>query len=168
MPRGQRNAANRAAKFAICVRATAFAGGARASQRISSSATATDRSARWHWRVPINAGLDYELDKVPAWTARVTKWRCGHRQLKFRMGELETTTIIGIGGFAIGLVFGAVVQRTSHGTRLRHWSGYYGGVDTAAGDVIAVLSILGGGYLGIKCLEVGSFGGAIRAVLARS
>jgi len=29
------------------------------------------------------------------------------------MGELETTTIIGIGGFAIGLVFGAVVQRTN-------------------------------------------------------
>lgn len=29
------------------------------------------------------------------------------------MGELETTTIIGIGGFAIGLVFGAVAQRTN-------------------------------------------------------
>ncbi len=29
------------------------------------------------------------------------------------MGELETTTIVGIGGFAVGLVFGAVVQRTN-------------------------------------------------------
>ena len=29
------------------------------------------------------------------------------------MSELETTTIVGIGGFAVGLVFGAVVQRTN-------------------------------------------------------
>jgi uncharacterized protein len=29
------------------------------------------------------------------------------------MGELETTTIVGIGAFAVGLVFGAVVQRTN-------------------------------------------------------
>ncbi len=29
------------------------------------------------------------------------------------MGELTTTTIVGIGGFIIGLVFGAVVQRTN-------------------------------------------------------
>lgn len=35
------------------------------------------------------------------------------------------------------------------------------------GSTIAWLSILGGGYLGIKFLEEGSFGGAIRAVLAR-
>jgi uncharacterized membrane protein YedE/YeeE len=35
------------------------------------------------------------------------------------------------------------------------------------GSMIAWLSILGGGYLGIKYLEEGSFGGAIRAVLAR-
>jgi uncharacterized protein len=35
------------------------------------------------------------------------------------------------------------------------------------GSMIAWLSILGGGYLGIKYLEVGSFGGAIRAVFAR-
>ncbi len=37
----------------------------------------------------------------------------------------------------------------------------------AVGSVIAWLSILGGGYLGIKFLEEGSFGGAIRAMLAR-
>jgi uncharacterized membrane protein YedE/YeeE len=37
----------------------------------------------------------------------------------------------------------------------------------ALGSVIAWLSILGGGYLGIKYLEEGSFGGAIRAVFAR-
>jgi uncharacterized membrane protein YedE/YeeE len=35
------------------------------------------------------------------------------------------------------------------------------------GSMIAWLSILGGGYLGIKYLEEGSFGGAIRAVFAR-
>ncbi len=35
------------------------------------------------------------------------------------------------------------------------------------GSVIAWLSILGGGYFGLKYLEEGSFGGAIRAVLAR-
>ena len=29
------------------------------------------------------------------------------------MDRLETTTIVGIGGFAVGLVFGAVVQRTN-------------------------------------------------------
>ncbi len=37
----------------------------------------------------------------------------------------------------------------------------------AVGSVIAWLSILGGGYLGIKFLEKGSFRGAIRAMLAR-
>jgi uncharacterized membrane protein YedE/YeeE len=35
------------------------------------------------------------------------------------------------------------------------------------GSLIAWLSILGGGYLGIRYLEEGSFGGAIRAVFAR-
>ena len=35
------------------------------------------------------------------------------------------------------------------------------------GSLIAWLSILGGGYLGIKYLEEGSFGGAIKAVFAR-
>jgi uncharacterized membrane protein YedE/YeeE len=35
------------------------------------------------------------------------------------------------------------------------------------GSMIAWLSILGGGYLGIKYLEEGSFGGAIKAVFAR-
>jgi uncharacterized protein len=35
------------------------------------------------------------------------------------------------------------------------------------GSMIAWLSILGGGYVGIKYLEEGSFGGAIRAVFAR-
>ena len=35
------------------------------------------------------------------------------------------------------------------------------------GSMIAWLSILGGGYLGIKYLEEGSFAGAIRAVFAR-
>lgn len=35
------------------------------------------------------------------------------------------------------------------------------------GSLIAWLSILGGGYLGVKFLEEGSFGGAIRAVFAR-
>jgi uncharacterized membrane protein YedE/YeeE len=38
----------------------------------------------------------------------------------------------------------------------------------ALGSVIAWLSILAGGYLGVKYLEEGSFGGAVRAVLARS
>jgi uncharacterized membrane protein YedE/YeeE len=38
----------------------------------------------------------------------------------------------------------------------------------ALGSVIAWLSIIAGGYFGIKYLEEGSFGGAIRAVLARS
>ncbi len=37
----------------------------------------------------------------------------------------------------------------------------------ALGSMIAWLSILGGGYLGIKYLEEGSFTGAIRAVFAR-
>jgi uncharacterized membrane protein YedE/YeeE len=37
----------------------------------------------------------------------------------------------------------------------------------ALGSVMAWLSIIAGGYLGIKYLEEGSFGGAIRAVLAR-
>ncbi len=35
------------------------------------------------------------------------------------------------------------------------------------GSLIAWLSILGGGYLGLKYLEEGSFGGALRAVFAR-
>jgi uncharacterized membrane protein YedE/YeeE len=38
----------------------------------------------------------------------------------------------------------------------------------ALGSLIAWLSIIGGGYLGIRYLEEGSFGGAIRAVFARS
>jgi hypothetical protein len=38
----------------------------------------------------------------------------------------------------------------------------------ALGSVIAWLSIIAGGYFGIKYLEEGSFGDAIRAVLARS
>ena len=37
----------------------------------------------------------------------------------------------------------------------------------ALGSLLAWLSILGGGYLGLKYLEEGSFGGAIRAVFAR-
>jgi len=37
----------------------------------------------------------------------------------------------------------------------------------ALGSLLAWLSILGGGYLGIRYLEEGSFGGAIRAVFAR-
>ncbi len=37
----------------------------------------------------------------------------------------------------------------------------------ALGSMIAWLSILGGGYLGLKYLEEGSFGGALRAVFAR-
>ena len=37
----------------------------------------------------------------------------------------------------------------------------------ALGSLIAWLSILGGGYLGLKYLEEGSFGGAIRAVFVR-
>ncbi len=37
----------------------------------------------------------------------------------------------------------------------------------ALGSLIAWLSILGGGYLGLKYLEEGSFGGALRAVFAR-
>jgi len=37
----------------------------------------------------------------------------------------------------------------------------------ALGSLIAWLSILGGGYVGIKYLEEGSFGGAIKAVFAR-
>jgi uncharacterized membrane protein YedE/YeeE len=38
----------------------------------------------------------------------------------------------------------------------------------ALGSVMAWLSIIAGGYLGIKYLEEGSFGGAVRAVFARS
>ncbi len=37
----------------------------------------------------------------------------------------------------------------------------------ALGSLIAWLSILGGGYVGIKYLEEGSFGGALKAVFAR-
>ncbi len=37
----------------------------------------------------------------------------------------------------------------------------------ALGSMVAWLSILGGGYLGLKYLDEGSFGGAIRAVFAR-
>jgi hypothetical protein len=35
------------------------------------------------------------------------------------------------------------------------------------GSALAWLSILAGGYLGVKYLEEGTFGGAIRVVLAR-
>ena len=37
----------------------------------------------------------------------------------------------------------------------------------ALGSMIAWLSIIGGGYVGIKYLQEGSFGGAIKAVFAR-
>jgi hypothetical protein len=37
----------------------------------------------------------------------------------------------------------------------------------ALGSIIAWLSIIGGGYLGVKYLEEGSFGAAVRAVFAR-
>ena len=36
----------------------------------------------------------------------------GNRERLFSMGELSVTTIVGLGGFVIGMVFGAVVQRT--------------------------------------------------------
>lgn len=36
----------------------------------------------------------------------------GNRERPFSMGELSVTTIVGLGGFVIGMVFGAVVQRT--------------------------------------------------------
>jgi hypothetical protein len=37
----------------------------------------------------------------------------------------------------------------------------------ALGSAIAWVSIVAGGYLGVKYLEEGSFGGAFRAVLTR-
>jgi len=38
----------------------------------------------------------------------------------------------------------------------------------ALGSLIAWLSILAGGYLGVKYLEEGTLGGAIRAVFVRA
>jgi uncharacterized membrane protein YedE/YeeE len=62
-------------------------------------------------------------------------------------------TMMGVGGvLALGCTIGQGV--TGIGT-------------LALGSVIAWLSILAGGYLGIKYLEEGSIGGALRAVLAR-
>jgi uncharacterized membrane protein YedE/YeeE len=55
----------------------------------------------------------YQSDKDDSADSVITECRCRHWELKFRMGELETTTIVGIGGFAVGLVFGAVVERTN-------------------------------------------------------
>jgi hypothetical protein len=38
----------------------------------------------------------------------------------------------------------------------------------ACGSLLAWLSIIAGGYVGVKYLEEGSFGDAMRATLARS
>lgn len=67
--------------------------------------------------------------------------------------HLSGAALMGLGGvLALGCTIGQGVTGMS---------------TLALGSVLAWLSILGGGYFGIKYLEEGSFGGAIRAVLAR-
>jgi uncharacterized membrane protein YedE/YeeE len=67
--------------------------------------------------------------------------------------HLSGATLMGAGGIiALGCTIGQGVTGMS---------------TLSLGSVIAWLSILSGGYLGIKYLEEGSFGGAIRAVFAR-
>jgi uncharacterized membrane protein YedE/YeeE len=62
--------------------------------------------------------------------------------------------MMGVGGvFALGCTVG---------------QGITGMSTLALGSIIAWLSIMGGGYVGVKYLEEGSFGGVIRASLARS
>ena len=61
--------------------------------------------------------------------------------------------MMGVGGvFALGCTVG---------------QGITGMSTLAFGSFIAWLSIMGGGYMGVKYLEEGSFGGAIRASFAR-
>jgi hypothetical protein len=67
--------------------------------------------------------------------------------------HLSGAALMGLGGvLALGCTIGQGVTGMS---------------TLALGSVIAWLSILGGGYFGLKYLEEGSFGGAIRALLAR-
>jgi len=67
--------------------------------------------------------------------------------------HLAGATLMGTGGvMALGCTIG---------------QGVTGMATLSLGSLIAWLSILGGGYLGVKFLEEGSFGGAIRAVFAR-
>jgi hypothetical protein len=67
--------------------------------------------------------------------------------------HLAGATLMGCGGvMALGCTIG---------------QGITGMSTLALGSLIAWLSILGGGYFGIKYLEEGSFGGAIKAVFAR-
>lgn len=67
--------------------------------------------------------------------------------------HLSGATLMGCGGvLALGCTIGQGVTGMS---------------TLALGSLLAWLSILGGGYLGIKYLEEGSFGGAIKAVFAR-
>ncbi len=68
--------------------------------------------------------------------------------------HLSGATLMGAGGvLALGCTIGQGVTGMS---------------TLALGSIIAWLSIFGGGYLGLKYLEEGSLGGAIRAVFARS
>lgn len=67
--------------------------------------------------------------------------------------HLGGATLMGVGGvMALGCTIG---------------QGITGMSTLALGSMLAWLSILGGGYFGIKYLEEGSFGGAIRAVFVR-
>ena len=67
--------------------------------------------------------------------------------------HLAGAGLMGVGGvMALGCTIG---------------QGVTGMATLSLGSLIAWLSILGGGYLGVKFLEEGSFGGAIRAVFAR-
>ncbi|MBI3435977.1 MAG: YeeE/YedE family protein [Proteobacteria bacterium] len=94
--------------------------------------------------------------------------------------------IIGSFLMAVGTGTFQVENFTDRGDMLRHFSGATlmgaGGVlalgctigqgitgmsTLALGSVIAWLSIIAGGYLGVKYLEEGSLSGAVRAVLAR-
>jgi uncharacterized membrane protein YedE/YeeE len=67
--------------------------------------------------------------------------------------HLVGATFMGVGGvFALGCTIGQGVT----------------GMSTLAfGSLIAWLSIMGGGYVGVKYLEEGSFGGVLRAAFAR-
>jgi uncharacterized membrane protein YedE/YeeE len=68
--------------------------------------------------------------------------------------HLTGACMMGVGGvFALGCTVG---------------QGITGMSTLALGSIIAWLSIMGGGYLGVKYLEEGSFGGALRASFARS
>ena len=145
------------------------------------------------WAVTGILGAD-EFEPVPL--ASITFVAPVAESLQYLMTFTGATVNFGIavvGGVIAGSFLVAVATRTfqiesftDRGDLLRHLTGAAlmgaGGVlalgctigqgisgmsTLALGSVIAWLSIIGGGYLGIKYLEEGTFGGAVRAVFAR-